>query len=759
MPDLAPVVSIVEPRASLEVTPSASVPIIFQITDDFGIGDAALHWTSGEGGQSAVLLDEEIRRRGEGPARYDGSHSWELAPLKLRVGGMVRYHISAVDNRRSPGIGEPQQSDSQPRELKIIAETELLSQLREDLLVVESQLRQVILHQEAIEDRTTEIVEAAAAGLTAQLPTIDSLAGRESRLIEKTQDMVGRLEAVDRRMAMNGGPEADLERLVDESVASLRDTAAAEMAEVVRSLESISALPEQDQVAALRGAQQAERQAVEQLRAVGRKLSQWGSFQGLVSRTRELLDRQTELRDETSATGRSLMGKPLSALTEEELNELKELERRQLQVVADLEQHLAQMREHQSGIAQRDPAGAEAIGAALRAERANPTTDRAKSAAKAIGENRTAAAGIDQRAAVESMRKLVAALQERQTRELEELRKQVAEAEDQVAWLIEHQKALLSATSEAGLVAADQETFASLAEQQGTLAQNTTFTADDLGESERTAAIAGMVEDAAEPMQKARGHLSEASADAASAAQQDAIELLEEALRELQNLAQAASEEWLRHSLNRIHDHLEAMLDGQRAVDHGIGELRTALQANPKLGRAQTRQATQLAREQADVRSLLSGVQEDLQTVPVYAWALDRVSKWMDLSSGKLISREIDEELAQASGRIVRELEKLVQALVDTQSMPMQEEFMEAESSAGGSSAGQASAVSVPTVAELIVLKAMQQDIAVRTAEFQRSFDAADTSEEQLRVLSHLGEDQAELRRLTELVTEKARKP
>ena len=56
------------------------------------------------------------------------------------------------------------------------------------------------------------------------------------------------------------------------------------------------------------------------------------------------------------------------------------------------------------------------------------------------------------------------------------------------------------------------------------------------------------------------------------------------------------------------------------------------------------------------------------------------------------------------------------------------EEFAEAESSGGGSSGSQASAQSVPTVAELLVLKAMQQDIAARTARFQGSFEAADRS-------------------------------
>jgi hypothetical protein len=765
--DRPPSVAIGNPKGMLEITPSAEIELQFQVTDDFGISDVALEWNAGGSAdpRTASLAKAGVAQQYEELVRFTGTYTWNLTPLGLTPGELVNYHVAASDNRVLPEAPEPQRGVSASRQLKIIAETELLSQLREDLLLVESQLRQVTLNQEAVNDRTEEI--ATAVSPSSGLPEeswqfVESLAGRQSRLAEKSLDLVQRLEKVSARLTMNRTSEGELEALIHDAAVSLQETADERMAEAARSLESMSAAQPQEQGKALARAGEEQRDALKELKAVGRKLAQWGSFQSLVARTRDLLDRQSDVRDDTRSAGRSLMGKQLGSLTEAEHNQLKELERRQRQIVADLDQHLAQMREHQQSLAPRDAAGAETIDAALRAERANATTDHAKNAADAIGENRTAAADIEQRSTMESMRKLISALQERQKRELEELRKQVAEAEEQVAWLIEHQKSLLSATSEAGVVGATQETFVSLAEQQGTLAQNTTFAADDLAAAERTAAISGVVEQAVEPMQAARTHLDDAAADTAAKAQQDAIELLEEALAELRKLDDAAAEEWLRHSLSRIHDHLETMLDGQRGVDSGIGELRAELQATAKIGRAQARRVTQLAREQTDVRALLTEVLPDLQAVPVYAWALDRVAKWMDTSSNKLIARQIDHELADTSSRIVRELEKLVQAIIDTQDMPMDEEFMEAEAASGGSQGQSRRAGTgppVPTVAELLVLKAMQQDVASRTAEFSTSFDATKTSEEQLKALSQLGEDQAELRRLTEMVTEKARMP
>ena len=65
----------------------------------------------------------------------------------------------------------------------------------------------------------------------------------------------------------------------------------------------------------------------------------------------------------------------------------------------------------------------------------------------------------------------------------------------------------------------------------------------------------------------------------------------------------------------------------------------------------------------------------------------------------------------------------------------------------------------VPTVAELFVLKAMQAEINRRTAGLYQTVDVDVAPEEQLRELEFVGEDQAQVRHLTELVTENARHP
>ena len=53
----------------------------------------------------------------------------------------------------------------------------------------------------------------------------------------------------------------------------------------------------------------------------------------------------------------------------------------------------------------------------------------------------------------------------------------------------------------------------------------------------------------------------------------------------------------------------------------------------------------------------------------------------------------------------------------------------------------------------------MQIDINERTSELHNVLNVDDATEQQLRRLRMLGEDQAEVRRLTEMVTEQVRNP
>jgi hypothetical protein len=408
---------------------------------------------------------------------------------------------------------------------------------------------------------------------------------------------------------------------------------------------------------------------------------------------------------------------------------------------------------------ERDPSGAEAIEAALRVGRAHDLSKRAHSAAEAVRNNRTAGAGLDQKAAAEAIRKMVAALRERDERELAQLRKSLERAEDLVAALLEEQRAVRTATHETEQVGADTSTLAGLADGQRLLARNTGSLAEELMELPRAMMPGRRLGQAVDPMNRAEGELRGGSANSASAAvpaQDEAIGHLTDALAQLEALASESAEEAFRRTITHIHEELAAIAEAQRGVNEGIGKLQSTVAASGRLGRIEAREAARLAREQGEIQQMTTDIVPDLEKVPVYNWAIQRVAQWMTASRMQLDERRIDEELATTTGRIVKELEKLIAALVETQKMPGATEFAEAEAQGGGQEGDAAATASVPTVAELLVLKAMQLDINDRTLTLHGEFDAATATESQLRQLAILGEDQTEVRRLTELVVQKA---
>jgi hypothetical protein len=305
---------------------------------------------------------------------------------------------------------------------------------------------------------------------------------------------------------------------------------------------------------------------------------------------------------------------------------------------------------------------------------------------------------------------------------------------------------------------ASAEMYDAFAERQRMLRRNTQLLGEELAESERTAVATIPLRKAVMSMGEAETQLTQRHADPATDAQDEALERLNEALARLEEVAQQTEEMMLRRSLDQIREDLEQVLQAQRAINTNIEKLQQSIEARGRIGRLEARSASKLARDQAAVRKMVETQTPDFEQVVVFQWALNRVAGWMNESRDRLVARKIDDELVATTDRIVRELEKLIAAIVETRSLPLDTEFVEAEH--GG--AGDGAVIyhkPVPTVAELLVLRAMQNDVNSRTAKLHGTSDRQNPGEAELRELRMLGEDQAEVKRLTEKLTKRARLP
>ncbi|GEM_PF-1298719 len=776
IPDAPPTVTVLEPPAVAEITPKGAVRIVVRISDDFGLRDLALHAETAAGRPLAELsLASQLRvTQSDTGVEAVAEYRWALESLGLTAGDTVHLGLTATDNFSREvadadavdGVGgtqvvEGQTGHSALLRISIIGETEFDTRLRSDIAVLEARVRQVALDQVDFLDRTQALRDPAEteAGLSdIQRQTASSLSGGEVRLARRVRELAQRFQKLADRL--EGGDSSDPEsrnRLL--SIArALREVADDPMADasavLTRAAESTA---QSDQAKAIRDAIRSEERAGERFQSLIRSMSQWGSFQGLLAKAGDLLDRQTTLRDETAALGKKMLGKPLDTLSPSESADLKRTLRRQEQLSADVEQLLERMAQLRAASHEKDASAGEAIEAALRAARTNELSKRLQDASDAIRENRTAAATIEQKSASDALRKMASALREREERELAQLQKRLQQAEEQLAMLIRDEEAVRTASNEAGLIVADVSAFTKLDAEQGRIRRNTISLAEEIGAAERTAPAARAIRQATPPMTEAEGHLRSQKASQAVSAQDLALGALREALDRLERLSQDAANEVVRRSLAQIREDLQAIRTAQTEINQGIARLAVAIAGKDRLERAQTREASNLAREEATVRSQADAIGPDLDKVVVYRWAMERVTRWMDAAQKSLDARRIDRDLTATTDRIVRELDKLIRAIVETEALPTSTDF--AESDAGGEgSADTKGGKSVPTVAELLVLRGMQTDVNDRTRG-QPGDDRKQPTEEGLQELKAIGEDQAEVRRLTELVTNHARQP
>jgi hypothetical protein len=379
-----------------------------------------------------------------------------------------------------------------------------------------------------------------------------------------------------------------------------------------------------------------------------------------------------------------------------------------------------------------------------------------REAATAIAANRAGAAETQQRAAALALQKMLGALHERENRELAQLRKRLDDAAQQVAELIEDQNSVLTQTSSSD--SPTESELESLSAEQRTLARNAKFLGDELIEADSTADAGLLVRQSAVPMTNAENELLSGDPQTAAVSEGEAIRLLTEARDGLLAAGQEAAEEMLRRSLEEIHQELLAISAAQQAINNGMVQLGGALKSAGRLNRTQSREAARLTKEQLEARASVAALLPEMEQAAVYRWALERVAGWMGANHDSLEAANFEDETLARAARIVHELENLITALVQTQSMPLDTEFAESGESGEGSSSGDASVPPLPSVTELLVLKTMQNDINARTAALYMRFDAQTPSEQTLRELTVLGEDQSQVQKLAQMVTDRSRR-
>lgn len=171
--DQPPQVSIDAPKqAVLEVDAQGKVPIAWSAADDYGLTQVTLVWQRAGAKEERVTLQAP-----SSPAkRLRGAYTWELAPLRLRPGDRVSYHLEAKDNDAVDG---PQRGLSASQAIKVFSAAE---HSRESLIRAQALWeRLVALLGDRLEEKPPPAADEALAQWYAQTAQKD----RDARVLSQ----------------------------------------------------------------------------------------------------------------------------------------------------------------------------------------------------------------------------------------------------------------------------------------------------------------------------------------------------------------------------------------------------------------------------------------------------------------------------------------------------------------------------------------------------------------------------------------------
>lgn len=138
--DQYPMVSILQPNALVEIKNPGTLPVLYEMSDDFGIRSASLIYTVKKAFSEESQPQKVRLKRTRTDAFF--TYEWDLRPLELNPLDEVRYRIEVTDNDIISG---PKKTSSAENLIKIPSMVDMVDQIAEQ--------------EEAIDDSFTEINE------------------------------------------------------------------------------------------------------------------------------------------------------------------------------------------------------------------------------------------------------------------------------------------------------------------------------------------------------------------------------------------------------------------------------------------------------------------------------------------------------------------------------------------------------------------------------------------------------------------------
>ncbi len=759
-PDAAPVVELLSPTQVLQCTPNATVHLRARVRDDLGLARIGLSTVindSGTAGWTDITTWTPESRVDRGSAT-ELNYAWSIATMSTAPGDIVRYAMVAEDNRVAADSSA--QGRSHLMSLEITSPELLAARIADELHQLATQLRGLGQRQQLLVTRTADLAaDLALAEVTDIETTLLDTGTRQRGLAKQLGSVRRKAENLVDRLTDNiiTGTQANLQtaRFVEQLHEHIEPPAraAAERLHAARADTDDEATLRADVAEAL----ELERAAAAAIAALLEELAVWDDYNSVMVHLRELIDEQQDVSRDTALLQGHTLGQSVDELDDDLRAELQRTAQAQETISTTIDRAVAELRRLRRELIQDRPDEARSLQDAERQLESRQAATLSRDATEAIRQNQTGQAQQHQTALERLLSETIGELERTEARQLAELTKELNRLEDILEALHAQQSALREDTN----AASDAGTgLVTLAARQRTLhgsAQQATQALSALPDSEEGTQ---QVRVAAGHMEQATNALYDEDGPRATAAQETSLTWLARALAWLEQRRDDADKQMEMAQLNATRQALKAARRRQLDLNAATAAVVERVAETGRAARKDTRRARRQAAEQESIRNELVPLLDRLAEAPVYRWVMERILKAMAESQHMLRNSELEAPLTATQHRVIALIDRLIDAIDQVQKMA-REQFAAAANGGGGSGSGggpqAGGAQPVPTIAELLVLKAMQEDLRQQTADVHDRVNGRTADEAQLREIERLGHEQAELKQLTIELTAKAR--
>jgi hypothetical protein len=788
--DLPPSVAILDPASDEAVLPSAVVPLVAEARDDLAVSQVAFE---------ATLAGEESTRlgaRSTGAARVRFEETLSLESLGVGPGRSVQVVALAEDRFESDGQRRPA-SRSQPRTLRVVDRAEFERQVRDDL----SALRQGAIRADgeqarlqSADDRSPAAQGTVTGRVASMAASVEAVRDRIERNRLDDRDLGDLLREAQTRLrtaadasmraesALRGDSEgaddstgadrpADAERRDRSDRAGTpgdraagADRAAATGAAGDSGPEGDAGETSVDGAAGDMGAEQADAARAEVRRELEALVSLLDSDEDAWTAMRRL-DRLAEalraLREETLEVGQRTLGQRPDQLSEEDLAALASIAQRQREIGAEAAEAIQQAAEQSERLQASDRARSEVMRQAAEIGRQAQVEEALRDGAQQAEQNRMQQSAENQQQAQRGLERMRQALDETRKVRTETLRRLMTDLEELIEALLRTSESEAAALRD--LLPAGPPWAAGTAAPRATAAIRLERNTQSVVE---TAASGGAdAEEVVRILQRAAVRQADAIRSLrrpepvlpeASAAMERSSALLRDALDLVRRIRAEAEAEQARER----REALAAAYRGIAATQGTIrGEALAAADAVERGELAARRLLLETRRLAGDQESLRDGVvalraeTAELDEAVVFLRSHEWLESWSGEAAAGLRGGDLGEGVRRRQALVVETALALAESLDDEGDDEDEFAGQEQASSGGGGGGGGAEDGAVPPIAELRMLRRLQEQVYRRT----RSIDEAPPADpiETRRELADLAEMQESIRALGEALLER----